>query len=270
MEIANSTWMDPDKRYLRSGVIELIFRQNINFQALSDLHEFCDTFDVPKDDFIEAVKGDGVSPTHCLNSFTLATKDRENIHLKRPREKVWKIAAIHAENTKNDDAFETFSNHVERFDTISNWLGYFGIGGESLFERYHQYHVWSRWHKVLFLSPCSKVSKQGDNYVMEVEYRSDKLVSVQEDNAGSLLPENFLNDSRESDLGKYQKFALEVFEVLTLRTWFKSVRTEVKNRSPVGILFRLFDGILEWIAYAYQVFFPFSLIGFLILLLKCY
>ena len=278
-EVAHSTWLDPDRRYLRAGLIENIFRQYLRFHSLDTVRLFSQTFDVDKQVLLNALKGDDDSPYRCLNSDKIANEDRENLRFKTPKDKVWKVAAQYASKTNNRPAYSIFAEHTARFDTMFQVLSHIGLGGESIFERYHQYHTWSRWEKVLFLPRCSKVSripgrKEGStdpqDYIVEEVYKASRLVSVQEEKRGQLMVQNYLNDSREFQYGAYTSFLLEVLKVLTFKNMLTAFLFQIRIRSFSGIVIRFIDGFLEWFAYAFQLCFPFTLLGFFVLLLVCY
>lgn len=269
-EVASSQWMDPDTRYLRAGAIELLIRKTLAIREMGNAKDFCRRFDIDYAEFKEVMREDGYSVSSAFNIPKLARHDDDDLKWDDPKNKVWKIASDYAMETGNKVALSVFHEEPGRFGIISRFLARLGLGGSAIFTRYRAFHTWSRWDKVLFMSPCSKVRQEGNTFVMEQEYKSKKLVSVQEDMAGKALPGNFLNDSWELNFGTETRFLVDIYRTLTFQALVKSVRLSIKSKSFLGVILRFVDGIFEWIAYMIQMLFPFSIVGFLVLLLTCY
>jgi hypothetical protein len=269
-EVATSIWLDPSTRYIRAGGIELVMRSIIDTRALSNIDTFSRKFDVPKGELREAFSKDGYNVKSCLSNSALAAVDDQDVKFFDPKNQVWKLAERYATKSRNHQAIWLFRETTSRFDQFSRWLSLFGLGGEPVLRRFESFHTWSRWEKVLFMSPCTNVVDGAEKI-----YRPPRLASTIAEEALALtdnptVKDAYLNDTYESDMDVYTRFILDIIAVMTFKTMFRSLHNAIKQRSPIGFIFRLVDGIFEWFAYLYLMIFPLTLIGSAILLFVCY
>ena len=279
-EVATAIWLDPNTRYLRAGAIELVMRTVVSMRTLGNAKKLCERYEIDYNEFTEAVKGDGYSVSSALRNYKLAVKDMADPKYNTPQDFVWKMAEKWARESGNKIALWVFERKPVYFDTGAQWLSLLGINREPIFERFNEFHTWSRWDKVLFMSPCSKVKKleDGSSYEVVDEYLPRVLSSVKEELESpqgtmvkwlhSRVP--YLNEDPRVEKDVATRFLLDIIKTLSFHYYVQSLRNAVKERSPISFLFRSIDGLFEWFAYFYLVIFPFTLIGYVILLLNCY
>ena len=269
-EVPRSALYDPSNRYIRAGCCELVLKSVINTRALGDAKQLCAAFDIDLNAYKEAVSKDGHDWRIAFHSAKLSDEDEENLEYSDAKKSVWKAAEQYAVATKNRMALWVFKEYPIHFGLISTWLGEIGLGPTCIFRRYQDYHTWSRWEKVMFLCPCTEVRSTGqDSFEVVTRHMPAQLASVQEelkDTQGT----RYLNDTMESDLSVFERFLLDIFKTLTFQYYALSLYNAWTQRSLRGFVFRALDGIVEFVAYVYQIIFPFTLIGFLVLLFACY
>lgn len=250
-EICRTQWFDPKYRYLRAGAVELVFRKEIDRDVLRCPKRLCREFNIDPEEYERVVGG-------SLRSVATARADDVDLKYCDPKAKVWKLAARYAQETKNQQAMYVFKEFPAHFDVMARTLHrVLGTGGTNLFEKYEEYHTWSRWDGVLFLGPCGTPAPP-------------RLVSVREELVGKPLPEAYLNDSFEDDYDPKLRFALDIGKTLVGYNLVLSLRVGARRRNPFNVALRMVDGLLEWFSAFYLVLFPFSLVGFVVLLFACY
>jgi hypothetical protein len=276
-EVARSVWLDPTTRYIRAGGVELVMRTVLDIRALKNVDTFARKFDIPKDLLMDTLSADDYSPRDCLCNARLSGKDDQNPLFFDPKNQVWKLAEIYAVKSRNKQATWLFREKLSHFDVIARWLSLFNLDSHAILRRFEDYHCWSRWEKVLFLSPCSTVTRTSDTtYIVESIYRPPQLASTKIEDGEIFkthafsLTSPYLNDTYESDRNVYERFMYDILRTLTFSAYFSSVRNAIKQRSVLGLLFRIVDGFVEWFSYAYLCLFPFTLIGAAVLLFTCY
>jgi len=271
-EAPRAMWCDPTNRYIRAGCCELVFRSVLDNAALSSSKLLCHKFDIDEQVFRDAVKGDGFDWRTGVHSAELANEDSASLRFQDPKQKVWTVGERYALQTKNQMATWVFKERNVHFDVLFSWLSFIGLGGTAIFRRYQHYQTWSRWEKILFLSPCSKVRPAGqDSYEVLESYVPRSLASYQDETAATKSgKKSYLNDSWTTDYDVMTRFVLDIVYTLTLRNYYRSVRMAIKRGFLPAIAFRIVDGIVEVFAYLYQILFPFTLVGFMILLFSCY
>jgi hypothetical protein len=276
-EVARSVWLDPTTRYIRAGGVELVMRTILDIRALRNVDTFARKFDIPKDALRDAFSADDYSPSDCLFNAKLSKKDDQDPRFFDPKNQVWKLAELYAVKSRNKQATWLFREKLAHFDVIARWLSLFNLDNHAILRRFEDYHCWSKWEKVLFLSPCTKVMRASDtSYIVENLYRPPQLASIRIEDDEMIAKHTFflkspyLNDSYESDRSVYESFLFDILRTLTFRAYFSSLQNAIKQRSVLGFLFRLVDGFIEWFSYVYLCMFPFTLIGAAVLLFTCY
>ena len=125
------------------------------------------------------------------------------------------------------------------------------------------------------MSPCTQVSiNENNEFTVEEEYIPSILASVKEERSGSMnwaFYNRYLNDFSDTEnQSALFKFFMDIIKTLTFHYYFLSLKNAIHQRSLPSFIFRAIDGLIEWLAYMYQVIFPFSLAGFIVLTIVCY
>eukprot|EP00924_Labyrinthula_sp_SR-Ha-C_P008272 snap_masked-scaffold_11-processed-gene-7.48-mRNA-1 protein AED:1.00 eAED:1.00 QI:0/0/0/0/1/1/2/0/648 len=123
-KIASTPWFDPGKQKIKSGVIELIIMNYIEFKTLAKYKSICVFFDIRRDDYIKQVGKVG------LRSKKLALKDQGN-----------------------EDYLTCVEKYLNNFEhKAQKKVGEQDKNGNTAkFNWGFPFRVWSRWDQILFL-----------------------------------------------------------------------------------------------------------------------
>lgn len=146
-EISSAEYYDPDGRFIQAGTAELVLRDVLNLEALSNWRTFCKCFDIRKEDYIEAFDGRPKS----LKSRKQGTLDEHALEYMNKEARYYYRAGQIATNLRNNLAIWTFIEPIVSFGIVDSILVSIGLKKTGVFHRYRDYYVWSRWEKVLFL-----------------------------------------------------------------------------------------------------------------------
>ena len=142
----------------------------------------------------------------------------------------------------------------------------------AFFEKNSMLRTWSRWDKVLYISP---VPEDDCWKAVTVEDKDGNETSVLESNEAlaaivSEVGNSFKNHDLISGTDPLAIFAKDVIEAILLVNMFKNVRQCWWNKNYLGMVFRFFEGFFQAAAYSFQCAFPFIILGALYYVPMCY
>jgi hypothetical protein len=244
-DLAQTDWYDPDKRWLTAGSIEAAMQGVIRLRVLSSTTLFSQHFDIHEELLLRICDGD---PNLFWNA-KLARIDATDPAFMSNVEQINLMCAKCAQETKNINAIEEYTKQSVHFGFIETVVAYiFGKSfSDPVFERFTPWKTWSRWEKVLFLSPCPIL---------------DDLLNSDEDQMPSSKPKIDLSRSIPNFYPKESRSPIKIFmqsviDTLLFRDFLPTLRPVCDTRHLVKFFFRLFDGIvLNWGSYVIQFIFP--------------
>lgn len=295
-EISSAEYYDPEARFLQAGTAELVLRDVIDLGALSHWKSFCKQFNISREDYISAFEGRPLS----LKSRKQGNMDERDPNYVSKEARYRNQAGRIATTVDNSLAVWAFVEPVVSFGIVDRILVAIGLKQTGVFQRYRDYYVWSRWEKVLFLSP---VPRSPDERCSSKMLASNRKLAVhdgdgdqiEDDTSGyasgtkrrccsmeaskscvrSLIfgkhkKETFLNFYDDAEMSPLRKFLKNMIDILMFGEMYKSVYAAIRTRNLQEIPFRVIDGFIEWVNYTLQVTFPLTLIFFYYLVVACY
>jgi hypothetical protein len=290
-EIAGAKWYDGDRRYIRAGILELVFCVELRLEWLLLPEQFIPNLGC--DDYMEKVGGP-------LYDEQIATVDRNDPKYMTVEDKIWHAAMMYANTTGKKEALWQYREDVAVFGWGDYLAYHLGILNTGIFNRYTNYCVWSRWDKVLFLATVPKIGKMeienGKLICTEVsdwrELPSNKNKAMQaktdsqsqSNSAGKIkgvtsslvgviaqtpakLP--LLNYDPASSWKSAARFAREYSRLLRFKLGMDAIKCVWRRKQYHYLLFRVPDAILELIFMWIIVFFPVGLVLYLFIVLQC-
>ena len=232
--------------------MNLIMQTTIDLRSLSSPALFAKTFDVSEEVLMAVCDGD----RNLFQNKRLAERDSMAIEFMTAEEQTLFLCGSVAEDTGNLKALEEYRKKKVYFGVIETLLGSW-CGADPLFERMTAFRTWSRWEKILFLSPVSDL----DNIL-------DGDCSVKQE-----VKERFSSTSNFDPLDDHKKewvrFLLYYLDVLTFRDAFRAMMPAWqigKYRSYVQIFVIIAMIVVTHqtlhTTIKYQVFFSASLMDF--------
>jgi hypothetical protein len=283
-ELSSASYYDPDGRYLSAGIVELLFRDVLDLDALRSWKAFCTKFDVPKQEYIEAFDG----KPKCIFSRKQAKIDNCDPSYLDKDTRYRRQAGEIAIQCKNDGAVWQFVETTTSFGVVDSLLVSLGIKRTGIFQRYQDYCCWSRWERILFLPQCpttpedrcqskllaSNCFDMSEGSTTRTSSREltmiQKLYSPIRSCFGWDDQKKFLNFEGDEEQTLIKRFIKDIIGILLLGNMYKSLHAAFKTRNYIEVPFRFVDGVIEWFNYTIQVTFPLTLIGFYFLVFHCY
>lgn len=298
-ELVEGDWYDPDGRWIRAGAVELVLRIVLRLDKLMDWKKFCAEFDISEAEYTEAFGGKPLS----LKSYYQGRKDAHDKKYMSQKDRYYVTAAAMARKMKNKDAVWNFQEEtvaVGFFDMLLQGLGLLDTG---VFSRYKSYSVWSRWNKILFLATvpqknagawygdCMSLAsnhegvaiadEQGtrntskSNMAVQAAAKSAmNVVDAFKKKADMLQGKNseftYLNFNSDAELSPLMRFREQSLDILFFEGVAKSIGIAVSRGEYLVVPFRFVDGMVDYVAYLYQLCFPFVLVFFMVILVLCY
>jgi hypothetical protein len=120
----------------------------IDLRCLSSSALFAENFDVSEETLMEACEQD----PYLFQNKRLAKKDSRAVEFMSDEERIEFMCGTIAESMRNHHAIEEYRKQKVYFGSIEAFLGSWSRAN-AMFDRMTDYRTWSRWEKVLFLSP---------------------------------------------------------------------------------------------------------------------
>jgi len=266
-DITKTDFYDPKRRWCCAGAINVVIQTRLRLHYLRSPQLFSKHFDIPEEILLKACDGD----SSILHNKGLARNDHKNPNFMQSEEKIEHMCATMAQKHGNKKALLEYKKPVVYFGLLEKCFGRcFGIN--PIFERYACYRTWSRWQKVLFLSPVpnldnvfetddlDNVFETDDNGNVSVSMALNKQL-IDEDSNTSISKKasclkNFYPD--EDDISPWVLFLRHFRDVLIFREFGRAI----KNAGFFSSLFRIVDGIFfNWVSYFIHIIFPLYLLG---------
>lgn len=235
--IANSGWYDENNRYITAGTMELVIQATLNLQDFDDVYETCDLFDIDVKDYHS-----NIGP-HPLKDVHQARRDDADTRFMTKKERIFNTVAEEARDLKNGFAIGTYKKAIVQFGIIDSLYGKLGLRSKGIFHRYLEYRTWSRWEQLVFLS-----------YVPEENDKPDDSELVEVD----------LGTSDWIDFSKHVVIVLTGVELIS------SIVQACGNGRIVQVPLKFVLGLLEFLFYWIQVWFPLFILGCIGLVPLCY
>jgi len=147
-DLVKSRWYDPERRWCAAGSVSMVMQTTLKLRWLASATLFSKHFQVSEEKLLEACEGD----PRLLYNIAVANADSTDLSLMTNAEKLKYVCAKIAEKDGNYTALNEYRKPRVYFGAIENVLGRY-LGLYPVFERFTGYRTWSRWEKVLFLSP---------------------------------------------------------------------------------------------------------------------
>jgi len=259
-------------------MVELVFRDVLDLEALRHWKSFCRQFDIPREAYSNAFGGSPKS----LCSRDQGFKDQNDPSFLNKETRLQRAAAQVAVRLNNKLATWNYVEATASFGALDALLVGLGVKHTGIFHRYLDYYCWSRWEKVLFLPSVPRDARTR----CESRLLTSNAIKDDDNNGdetrGSCLtkgcrrckrrtrPQTFLNFDENSDLSLTQRFINDLLGILLFANLSKSLKAALKTRNYQEVPFRIVDGVIEWINYLLQVSFPITLCAFYYLVFKCY
>lgn len=327
-EIARADWWDPDGRFMRAAVIEMMLLDVLSLDALEDPDEFCEEFDLTKEQYAQAMKeaGERFPQVSSLSKrmarmvmstdeeFMLplrdnaqAKADASNPTLMSKKLRYYARAAELARQDGNSLAIANFVESTVQFGAVDQLMQRLGLKHTGIFSRFRDYHVWSRWSKLLYAAPHPKeIGKRTDpetgvvrpiwrieSFALcsnRIEATADGNPSVRSKGSGGNVSEkmqaatrrlrmligskkdsdDFINYYKNSDQTALERFWDDIQATLFFGEMIKSLYTALDRGQYFSIPLRILDGFLQWFSYLYIMLYPCVLVIAFWLILACY
>jgi len=147
-DVTKSDWYDPKRRWCTAGAMNVVIQTTLKLRFLDSPKLFSKHFDIPEGMLLEVCDGD----SSFLHNKGLAKNDHEDPHFMTNTEKIEHMCSTIAVKGGNRNALEEYKKPVRYFGILEKTFGRM-LGAHPIFERFSCYRTWSRWHKILFLSP---------------------------------------------------------------------------------------------------------------------
>lgn len=252
-DFRGSDWWDSDYRHIQAGVCELIIQKCLDLNVLKNPQAFAHHYHVDKDKVVAACGGNGQG----LFNRRLALEDQEDVKYMNGQEAMDHRCASTAKRLGKTFAIEEYEKKNSYFGFEGKIMEFFtGRTTLGIFNKLEDYRVWSRWEKVLFMAEVPK-GKPWEN-----EEENKKVVST--------LHEPFKNHNVIAGSNSSKAFLLQILETLILYQTYKNVKRCWRNKNYFAAASRVFFGVFDWFAVAFQLAFPFVVMGSMVYVPMCY
>ena len=252
-DFRGSDWWDSDDRHIQAGVCELIIQKTLDLNVLKDPAAFARHYHMEEDKVVAACGGNG----ECLHNRKLALEDQDNVKFMNGQEAMDFRCAKTARRLGKTFAIEEYDKKITYFGIEGNILELFtGKTTLGIFNKLENYRVWSRWEKVLFMADVP------EGKPWEEEEKNKLIVST--------ILEPFKNHSVLAGASPTKAFMLQILETLTFYHAYKNVTRCWRNKNYFAAFSRVFFGVFDWFAVAFQLAFPFIVMGCMIYVPMCY
>lgn len=242
-DLVQSNWYDPDRRWCTAGAINLVMQTSLKLRWLSSTALFSEHFQVPEEKLLEACGGD----SSFLCNATVAKEDSTNLTFMTNAEKMKYMCAVTAERHGNINALNEYRKPRVYFGMIEKLIGKY-IGLRPIFERFTAFRTWSRWQKVLFLSPVPDLDS-----IFHMDKDGTSSISKSVDQSAKRL-ENYYPE--EENVHEWVLLLRHFRDVLIFRELRRSLKF-VRKTLSLSVLIRIFDGIIfNWGSYLMYILFP--------------
>ena len=183
----------------------------IDLRSLSSPAIFAETFDVSE----EALNAACENESSLFQNKRLAEKDSREIDFMSDEERIEFMCGTIAENVGNRNAIEEYKKQKVYFGSIETLLGSWSLAN-PLFERMTAYRTWSRWEKVLFLSPVPDLDD-----IFEVDVKG--ICRVKQEVRENTSSRDLGNYDQQSDEKEWILFLRYYLDVLIFRDAFRAM-----------------------------------------------
>uniref|UniRef100_A0A7S4M9V9 Uncharacterized protein n=1 Tax=Odontella aurita TaxID=265563 RepID=A0A7S4M9V9_9STRA len=250
-ETTKTLWWDPEQRWITAGAMSMVLQTTMKLKWLKDSKLFSQEFAVDEETLRAACRND---PNLLWNSL-VSSEDTNNTAFMTKDEIITSRFRKVAHELNNENAIDEYEKPPVYFGFLDRYIRKFlHQKDRSTFNRFINYRTWSRWEKVLYMSPVPSlddlfVTKHGkvklDKSLDKIGPPDEKFVNFDPDDQG--------------ELGK-RMFAYHAANVLLLKHVFPGLKNVWTKKHFRSFWFRLFDGLLEWIAYVVTLSFPFFVV----------
>jgi len=248
-EIVKSAWWDPKNRWITAGAIEVIMASTVRLNLMASPILFHKKYGIPLDLLEYACDTD---VTLLLNSG-VAIDDALDTDYMTNEERVLLIFREVAEETDNPNAMDEYEKPSIYFGVLETVMGRLGYA-PPVFMNFKNYRTWSRWSKILFLSPVPNL-----NDIFETDACGNMVVSEHLNLITSTKGEPFANFYPDEDgISKTTMLFRHIREVLK-SDLIRGVRNSLRSGQSYALLrvgFHFLDSFIQFFAYLCQILLP--------------
>jgi len=248
-EIVKSDWWDPKNRWVTAGAIEVIMASTVRLNLMASPSLFHKKYEIPIDLLEYACDSDN---TLLLNSG-VARDDAMNTDYLTNEERIMLLFREVAEETDNPNAMDEYEKPRIYFGVLENAMGRLGYA-PPVFMNFENYRTWSRWSKILFLSPVPNLDD-----IFETDGSGNAVVSKHLDSITSTKGVAFANFYPDEDgISKATLLFRHIREVLK-SDLIRGVRNSLRSGQSYALLrvgFHVIDSFIQFFAYLCQILLP--------------
>lgn len=273
-EYAKSVWWDPNKRWLKAGVMEVVMQGVLRFRVIRSARMFADTYGVTEEEVLLACDDD----TNLLYNVSLSCNDNDDVDFKDDSElfehfcmktsmKETKTEEVKYEFQKRQRVFGApDQKFFQLFKYAASAVKLKPLETLCIFDRHGGYRTWSRWKMVLFIPAVPKLDDLFEDNADGVPIVKKVLEKVKHK-----AETPFYNFSTDASLVDPQKaLRKRQRKVLSFQAYRGYIRRNLYEREYHRCIFWLFNGFFEWFAFIVQVGFPLYNIGLVLLVPSCW
>jgi len=269
-DVAKSGWYDHDKRWLTAGAIETGLQATVQLRVLASPKLFSEKFDIHEELILTVCDDD----SSLLCNHRIAGIDTNDPQYMTTEERIQLICGKVAQDSKNRYAIEEYKKRPVYFGLLESALASISRGklvySDPMFERFKAWRTWSRWDKVLFLSPVPILD---DIFEDNDEGSSIAVPKAEDEMSSRSIPNFYPNESASSK----RTFIQHYFNALVLRDIVPSLRPVCSVGRIFSLFFRLIDALLlHWLSHLILLIFPIYLlaaifeVGYNVTYMKCF
>jgi len=246
-EIVKSAWWDPKNRWVTAGAIEVIMASTVRLNLMASPSLFHKKYGIDQDLLEHCCEGDSTLLLNCI----VARSDATDTDYMTNEERVLQIFREVAKETNNPNAMDEYKKPNVYFGVLESWMGHFGYA-RPVFMNFQDYRTWSRWNRILFLSPVPNL-----NEIFETDEIGNTVVSEHldfiEGTRGGAPFANFYPD--EDGLSKTNM----LFRHILKNDLVRGIRNSLRHGQSYALLrvaFYFLDSFVQIFAYLCQILLP--------------
>jgi len=249
-EIVNSSWWDPQSRWITAGTTEVIMARTIRLRSLASPSLFSTNFGVPRQLLIDACGED----ENLFKNTEVAKSDADDVKYLTNEERVLHLFRDAAKERGNKNALDEYRKPTKYFAVMGPVFGYLGIA-TPVFMTFQSFRTWSRWTKVLYLAPVPDLENVFDYDANEDTHILSSMLhdikSTKEKPFANFYPS-------EEGLSKNRLFVRHIISVLKhdLPNGLRSSRRQGEDHRVLRVIVYTFGYVMTVGAYLLQTIFP--------------
>eukprot|EP00592_Proboscia_alata_P015587 CAMPEP_0194394696 /NCGR_PEP_ID=MMETSP0174-20130528/123998_1 /TAXON_ID=216777 /ORGANISM="Proboscia alata, Strain PI-D3" /LENGTH=581 /DNA_ID=CAMNT_0039190523 /DNA_START=1347 /DNA_END=3089 /DNA_ORIENTATION=- len=229
--VASSLWWDPNKRWIKAGVTELLLQINLRLCWLASVDDFSKNFDIPKQDLLIACDGD----YNLFQNRQVAIESATYTRFMTTGERVSFFFLQEAIEMKNARAVSEYRKPMPHFGSFPFMHGSFRRG---VFDKYEDLRTWRRWEKVLWLAPIPNLTN-----IIHVNEMSEIVPNLELKKIKATSHRPFAN---QGDVYKKLTYITHLRDVLTFKKLYRDLHDSWSQQNLLRFITTACDGVLDW------------------------